>query len=175
MDQAEAYELCKQHVKERLKDLIAFFFDQIYTPIEKKHLIEGIENIIKQELDLIQKKNGTDLPSRLYPKFHIKVDDEKKKIEFMVQHHLNDETTLMFLGVCAMSDVYYDLYMCQEQGHISACRFIARHGSKKEDRKVDFLESVEKQHEMGAVTPFSIAYEFAVDYGFIEVEDNNFI
>lgn len=171
MEQAEVYELCKQHVKERLKDLIAFYFDKVYTVFEKKQLVDGIKNILKQELNMIQKEVGGNLSTNFYPKFQVKVDDDNRKIEFMVQQHLNEETSLIFLGVCVMSDVYYDLYMCQEEGHLSACRFIARHGSKREERKVDFIESVEKQHEMGVVSPFSIAYEFAVDYGFIETDD----
>lgn len=165
LDQYEVFELCRDLVRGRLKELITFYFDKQYDPLEKKFIIEGIESILKKEQDSLGFM--AILPKTLYPKFKIRIREEDMVIEYMVQQYLNDEDRLIFLGTCKVTDDTCDLYIGKSFGFMSPYRIVARHGNKKEDKRVDETQQAEKQHEMGLETPFSIAYTLACADGLI--------
>ena len=165
MDQPDAFEVCRNFVRERLKELITFYFDKHYNPLEKKLIIEGIELILKQEQDSLGFM--AILPKNLYPKFKIRIREDDMVIEYTVQQYLNDEDQLIFLGACDLTENLCDLYIGKSLSIMSPYRIVARHGNKKEDKKVDETQQAERQHEMGMRTPFSIAYDLACNDGLI--------
>lgn len=165
MDQPAAFEICRNFVRDRLKELITFYFDKLYDPLEKKLIIEGIELILKQEQDSLGFM--AILPKNLYPKFKIRIHEDDMRIEYTVQQYLNEEEQLIYLGTCDLIETKWDLYIGKSFGFVSPYRFVVRNGNKKEDKKVDETQQAERQHEEGEYTPFSIAYNLACGDGLV--------
>jgi hypothetical protein len=130
-----------------------------------------IETIIIKELNKMIDKDLADafpnLPEYMRPRYTYRLfDDDASEIELSIQHYMNKEKGLSFLGNYNQMDLPYDLYCTPYYDGMNDFLFYARYGHIPENHMTGSANARSEYH-LGMMTPLSVAYGMAVHDGYI--------
>jgi len=152
----------RNHLISTLEDKANIYLSGIWDPISSFVLIRELNKVIANELnDLFP-----DIPKESLPQCKFKINDEVLDLEVGVQEYLNNEPNSIFLGNIGMSGINYDLYCRDSWDPNFQYIFIARYGHDP----ISVLKGSKTpaaEHMMGIQSPLSIAYNIALEEGFM--------
>jgi hypothetical protein len=147
---------------EILEPTMQAYFCQMWDPLSYLIIVKETKEILTRILT----QRFPNFPPKLFPQVLFMRNDEADGMELSVQFYYNSNTDLKYLGTCDIGGSYYDLYYRDRYGY-GAPIFVARYGH-------DSINSISGSHEAeadflsGKMTPLSLAYQIALDNGYIE-------
>ena len=145
-----------------LEEKVNVYLSGIWDPLSTFVLIRETNKVIEKEL----KSLFPDIQEEYLPKCKFKVRAEDHELEVGVQEYLHNEPNSTFLGNIEMTGVNYDLYCRNSWDPNFQYVFIARYGHDS----ISFLKgskTAAAEYMMGIQSPLSIAYNIALEEGFM--------
>jgi len=136
-----------------------------FNPLTKHVLVQETKNLINQELS----NQFPSFPKKYLPQIKFKIHSEILEIESGIQVYFNLFNSLLFLGCCNIEKVDYDLYCRTSFDSSLDYMFYARYGHQE----YDFIKGskiAKAEYFLGLPTPLSIAYNFALEEGIVEID-----
>lgn len=152
----------RESIIEKLDSMIEVYLCDIWDPLMVHTISKELQQLIVRELMY----DYSDFPTKYLPRIKFKISTDTGELDTSVQMYLNPDTSLNYLASVELGDIVYDLY-CRESwdpsvSHIFYARFGHDYNSFIKGSKV-----ASKEYFMGAMTPLSIAFQLAIDDGYI--------
>ena len=157
----EEYITIRYKLMGQLQTMLEVYLTGTWDPLIKHCIIKELQQLIVKYLSY----EFPEFPIRYFP--HIKINfDNIHFVGASVQEYLNMDNSLMFLGNIEYDGIIYDLYFRESWDPRFTYVFYARYGHDESS----FEKGSEKpaaEYMMGISTPLSIAYELAINEGYI--------
>lgn len=158
----EEYITIRYKLMEQFQTMIEVYLTGTWDPLIKHCIIKELQQLIVKYLSY----EFPDFPISYLPHIKISFNDNIHFVGASIQEYLNTERNLMFLGNTEYDSCIYDLY-CRESwdpnfSHV----FYARYGHDE----FSFEKGSKRpaaEYMMGISTPLSIAYNLALNEGYI--------
>jgi len=161
-DYKEEYITIRYKLMGQLQTMLEVYLTGTWDPLIKHCIIKELQQLIVKYLS----HEFPDFPIPYLPHIKISFDDDIQFVGASVQEYLNTDSHLIFLGTTNYNECIYDLY-CRESWDVRFTYvFYARYGHDESS----FEKGSKKpaaEYMMGISTPLSIAYERAINEGYI--------
>lgn len=152
----------KNRLQQVLEEMINVYLTGIWDNLMYVYIIKEMQNLIKNQLA----EEFPDFPIPYLPQIKLKVIPEEKIIEAGIQQFLNQDQNLIFLGNVDVGENNYDLYCRKSFDPRFDYVFFARYGHNQEC-VFRGSKSAAADYMLGKQTPLSVAFELAVEEGFV--------
>lgn len=152
----------KTRLQQVLEEMVNVYLTGIWDNLMYVYIIKEMQNLIKNQLA----EEFPDFPISYLPQIKLKVIPEEKIIEAGIQQFLNQDQNLIFLGNVDVGENNYDLYCRKSFDPRFDYVFFARYGHTQECI-FKGSKSAAADYMMGKMTPLSVAFELAVEEGFV--------
>jgi hypothetical protein len=165
IDELSNFEAAKEYLKLISAPSLETFFPFAKDPFSAYTIIKETENIMMKQL----REKFPLFPNKFLPKCRFRmhsVDEDKIELEYNVQHYLNKESTMKYLGSCGIGETEYDLYCRHTINPSLDIMFISKYGHGEKDLSTG-SRTAEAEYQLGIVSPLSVAYGMAIQDGII--------
>jgi hypothetical protein len=152
----------KNRLQEILEEMIEVFLCGIWDNYAYIYIVKEMQTLIKTQLA----NEFPDFPIVYLPQIKLRVDNDDQLIEAGIQQFLNQDQNLIFLGNVDVGPDNYDLYCRKSYDPRFDYVFFARYGHTQECI-FKGSKSAAAEYMLGKQTPLSVAFELAVEEGFI--------
>ena len=152
----------RDKIVSHLDSMVELCINEIWDPLVTQLVVKDI----KKEMLRIITEQHPEFPVLYAPRMRLKVYPESHSIDTSVQIFLNTDPSLIYLSSTEYNGALYDLYCSKSWNPSVEYRFYARFGHDPEL----YLEGdkvAAKEYFTGVVSPLSLAFEMAVEDGFI--------
>ena len=161
-DYIEEYIKIRYKLREQLQTMIEVYLSGTWDPLMKHYIIKELQQLVVKQLSY----EFPDFPVPYLPHIKIRFDNDIHFVEASVQEYLNTDSSLIFLGNAEYDSCVHDLY-CRESWDLRFSHvFYTRYGHEE----YAFEKGSKKpaaEYMMGISTPLSMAYELAINEGYI--------
>lgn len=161
-DLIQDYIKIKTRLQEVLEEMINVYLTGIWDNYMYVYIIKEMQNLVRNQLVA----EFPDFPIAYLPQIKLRVIPEEHLIEAGIQQFLNKDQNLIFLGNSDIGENNYDLYCRKSFDPRFDYVFFARYGHTQECI-FKGSKSAAADYMLGKQTPLSVAFELAVEEGFV--------
>jgi hypothetical protein len=161
-DYIKEYIKIRDYLNGRMQEMVEVYLCGIWDPLCKYVLIKETNKLIQYEL----KNMFPHFPEEYFPKTKFRVYEDDMEIEAGLQEYFNSEKNLDFLGNVEINSSSFDMYVKRSYDPNFDFTFVAKYGHDI-DSKYEGSKTAAADYFIGKTTPLSVAYQMAVDEGFI--------
>lgn len=150
---------------DKVKELVEVYMCDIWDPLMKYTINRDMMKIIKTDIA----NEYPDFPIQYLPKIRLE-EESDEQINVIIQEHMNPFDLLNYLGTVEYDGGVYDLYCRDSWTPDCSHVFYAIYGNDK-DMVIKGASTARDEFFTGVYSPLSIAYQLAVDQGYIKLNN----
>jgi hypothetical protein len=165
VDELSHFEAAQVYLKIIATPTLDTFFPFATDPYNTFMIIKETESILKKQLC----DKFPLFPPKYLPrcKFRMQsIEDDEVALEYNIQHYMNKQHTMKYLGSCGIGKTEYDLYCRHSLDPKTDIIFISKHGHDDKDCSSG-SRTAEAEYALGIVSPLAVAFGMAVQDGIL--------